>query len=172
MQFIFQKYHLKGILEREDNSSMASSIELRVPFLDHRLVEFAATIPNNLKILDTTKKAFMTSDMSSEIHDVTKYILRKSYEKCIPKKIYNRKKIGFPVPLHTWMKQKKVKDRIFDTLLSSNIKSKDYFDKKYLNFLLNNKNLNFKESSKTYQNSNANKLWMCYNLEKFFSIKN
>jgi asparagine synthase (glutamine-hydrolysing) len=171
MQFIFQKYHLKGILEREDNSSMASSMELRVPFLDHRLVEFAATIPNRLKILDTTKKVFMTSDISSEIHDVTKYILKKSYEDHVPKKIYNRKKIGFPVPLHAWMKQKKIKDRIFDTLLSSNIKSKDYFDKKYLNFLLTNKNLNFKESSKTYQNSNANKLWMCYNLEKFFSIK-
>ena len=171
MQYIFQKFHLKGILEREDNSSMASSIELRVPFLDHRLVEFAATIPNRLKIYNMTKKAFMTSDMSSEVHDVTKYILRKSYEKYIPKKIYHRKKIGFPVPLHLWIKQKKIKERIFDTLLSSNAKSKDYLNKKYLNFLLKDKNLNFKESSKTYQNSNANKLWICYNLEKFFSLK-
>ena len=171
MQYIFQKYHLKGILEREDNSSMASSIELRVPFLDHRLVEFAATVPNRLKILNITKKISMTSDMSSEVHDITKYILRKSYERHIPKKIYHRKKIGFPVPLHSWMKQKKIKDRIYDTLLSTNAKSREYFNKKYLNFLLNNKNLNFKGSSKIYQNSNANKLWICYNLEKFFSLK-
>ena len=118
-----------------------------------------------------TKKVFMTSDMSSEVHDIPKYILRKSYESFIPKKIYQRKKIGFPVPLHTWMKQKKIKERIHDTLLSSNAKSRDYFNKKYLNFLLNNKNLNFKGSSKIYQNSNANKLWICYNLEKFFSLK-
>ena len=45
MQFCFQKFHLRGILEREDFSSMAASTELRVPFLDHRLIEFAAKIP-------------------------------------------------------------------------------------------------------------------------------
>ena len=50
MQYFFQKYHLKGILEREDMASMASSIELRVPFLDQRIVEFAATIPSKYKI--------------------------------------------------------------------------------------------------------------------------
>ena len=171
MQYIFQKYHLKGILEREDNSSMASSIELRVPFLDHRLVEFAATIPNKFKIHNITKKISLTSDLTSEVHDITKYILRKSHEKFLPKKIYQRKKIGFPVPLHSWMKQKKIKDRICDTLMSSNAKSKDFLDKKYINFLLKNENLNFRGSSKVYQNSNASKLWVCYNLEKFFSLK-
>ena len=93
MQYIFQKYHLKGILEREDNSSMASSIELRVPFLDHRLVEFAATIPNKFKIHNITQKISLTSDLTSEVHDITKYILRKSHKKFLPKKIYQRKKI-------------------------------------------------------------------------------
>ena len=50
MQFFFQKFHLTGILEREDISSMAASVELRVPFLDHRIVEFAASLPLKYKI--------------------------------------------------------------------------------------------------------------------------
>ena len=69
------------------------------------------------------------------------------------------------------MKQKKIKDRICDTLMSSNAKSKDFLDKKYINFLLKNENLSFRGSSKVYQDSNASKLWICYNLEKFFSLK-
>ena len=69
------------------------------------------------------------------------------------------------------LRQKKIKDRIYDTLMSPNAKSRDYLNKKYINFLLKNENLNFKGSSKVYQNSNASKLWVCYNLEKFFSLK-
>ena len=58
MQYFFTKYHLKGILERDDFSSMLASVELRVPFLDHRIVEFSATIPNKykLKIIKEKKK--------------------------------------------------------------------------------------------------------------------
>lgn len=171
MQYIFQKYHLKGILEREDISSMATSVELRVPFLDHRVVEFAATIPNELKIRKINNIKTFTSDISSEVHDITKYILRKSHERYVPKKIYDRKKIGFPVPLHIWMKKKKIRDRIFDTLSSTKAKQRGIFNNNFINSLLNSKNLNFDGSSKIYQNSNANKIWMCYNLEKFFSSK-
>ena len=61
MQYFFQKYHLKGILEREDIASMASSIELRVPFLDHRIIEFAATIPSKYKIKLLKKNITLTS---------------------------------------------------------------------------------------------------------------
>ena len=60
---------------------MASSIELRVPFLDHRMVEFAATIPNDLKIKKINKNLSLTSDLSSEVLDITKYILRMSFKK-------------------------------------------------------------------------------------------
>ena len=87
---------------------MASAVELRVPFLDHRLIEFAATIPLKYKIKMIKKNLVLTSDKSSEIYDIQKYILRKSFENEIPKKVLERKKIGFPVPLHEWMKEKKI----------------------------------------------------------------
>ena len=86
---------------------MAASTELRVPFLDHRIIEFAAKIPNKLKIRELKNDFNLTSDKTSEINDITKYILRKTYEKKIPKQILNRKKIGFPIPLHKWLKKKK-----------------------------------------------------------------
>ena len=78
------------------------------------------------------------------------------------------KKLAFPVPLHEWMKQRKIRERICDTLLSYNSTNSGFFNKEYIKNLLDTKNLNFDGSSKVYQNSNANKLWMCYNLEKFF----
>ena len=70
-----ERVYPKGILEREDNSSMASSIELRVPFLDHRLVEFAATIPNKFKIHNIAKKISLTSDLTSEVYDLVRSAL-------------------------------------------------------------------------------------------------
>ena len=170
MQYFFQRYHLKGILEREDMSSMASSVELRVPFLDHRLIEFAATIPSKYKLNVIENNLVLTSDKSSEINDIPKYILRKSFETKIPKTILERKKIGFPVPLHTWMKKKNIKDRIYSTLLSSKSRNRNIFNTKYIESLISDKDISsFSGSSKVYQTSNAHKVWMCYNLETFFS---
>ena len=169
MQYFFQKYHLKGILEREDMSSMASAVELRVPFLDHRIIEFASTIPNKYKTKVIKKQLELTSDKSSEVNDITKYILRKAFENEIPKEILDRKKIGFPVPLHTWMSQKKIKDRIYETLLSSKSKNRGILNTNYLKKLLLRKDISsFSGSSKVYQSSSAHKIWMCFNLEKFF----
>ena len=90
IQYFFNKVHLQGILLRDDNSSMAGSIELRVPFLDHKIVEFAAQIPDKYKIKWTTKskkiRMCMISDSISENYDIPKYILRKSFDKILPKK--------------------------------------------------------------------------------------
>ena len=81
-----------------------------------------------------------------------------------------RKKIGFPVPLHTWMKKKNIKDRIYSTLLSSKSRNRDIFNTKYIESLINDKDISsFSGSSKVYQTSSAHKVWMCYNLETFFS---
>tara|TARA_B100000963_G_scaffold186448_1_gene162080 strand:+ start:5060 stop:6994 length:1935 start_codon:yes stop_codon:yes gene_type:complete len=171
MQYFFQKFHLKGILEREDISSMAGSIELRVPFLDHRMVEFAATIPNEFKIKQLNNNLSLTSDISSEVLDTTKYILRKSYKKNIPNQIHDRKKIGFPVPLHIWMNQKKIKDRVSDVLLSNDSKNRGIFNFNFIKKMLKDTSKEFEGSSKIYQSSAANKIWMCYNLERFFSQK-
>ncbi len=171
MQYFFQKFHLKGILEREDISSMAASIELRVPFLDHRIIEFAASLPLKYKIKAIKKDIKLTSDKTSEINDISKYILRKTYKHKIPKEILNRKKIGFPVPLHNWMKRKEIKKIIFSTLLSSRSKKRGIFNIKFIEKLLNdNKFYEFTGDSRVYQNSIAAKLWMCFNLESFFRL--
>ena len=116
------------------------------------------------------KNLVLNSYKSSEIYDIPKYILRKSFENEIPKKVLERKKIGFPVPLHEWMKEKNIKDKIYSTLLSQKSKNRGILNIKYIESLLNDKDISsFSKSSKVYQSSSAHKVWMCYNLESFFS---
>jgi asparagine synthase (glutamine-hydrolysing) len=73
---------------KQDQMSMAASIESRVPFLDHKLVEFAALLPDNLKL-----RGFRT-----------KWILREAIRDVLPPAILSRPKMGFPVPFNTWMR--------------------------------------------------------------------
>lgn len=67
---------------------MAASIESRVPFLDHQLVEFTARLPEHLKLRGGT----------------TKYVLRESMKEVLPESILQRSKMGFPVPLDRWLR--------------------------------------------------------------------
>ena len=169
MQFFFQKYHLKGILEREDISSMAAGVELRVPFLDHRIIQYSTEIPYHYKIKKIKKSLSLTSDKTSEVLDINKYILKEAFKNKVPAKIIKRKKVGFPVPLHEWIEKKYVKKLIFQTLLSKKSQNRGIFNIQYLKELLNKKKLNqFKGDSRIYQNSIAAKIWMCFNLECFF----
>ena len=173
MQHLFTKYHLKGILERDDISSMAASVELRVPFLDHRMVEFSATIPEKYKIMIRKKNLTMTSEKISEKYDIPKYILRKTFKDLVPSEILNRPKVGFPVPLHKWMSEKKIKDRIYSVLTSTQSITRDIFDHNYIKKILSDKNIfEFGGDSRKYQSSLASTVWMCYNLELFLSKKN
>lgn len=80
------KTYLLELLMKQDQMSMAASIESRVPFLDHQLVEFAFTLPDELKI-----KGFDT-----------KRILRAAFGEDIPNEILTRPKAGFPVPIKRW----------------------------------------------------------------------
>jgi asparagine synthase (glutamine-hydrolysing) len=82
-----QKTYLVELLMKQDQMSMACSIESRVPFLDHTFVEFAASVPANLKIRDGQGK----------------YILRKAVEDILPQATLRRKKLGFPTPLKDWL---------------------------------------------------------------------
>src|SRR5262249_54732729 len=77
------KTYLHELLMKQDQMSMAASIESRVPFLDHKLVEFATRLPERMKLHGIT----------------TKYILRQSMSGKLPKQILSRKKMGFPVPV-------------------------------------------------------------------------
>jgi asparagine synthase (glutamine-hydrolysing) len=80
------KTYLVELLMKQDQMSMSASIESRVPFLDHRLVEFAARLPDRLKLRGFT----------------TKRILRESIRGLLPERILTRKKMGFPVPFAGW----------------------------------------------------------------------
>jgi asparagine synthase (glutamine-hydrolysing) len=87
MLYADQKTYLVELLMKQDQMSMACSIESRVPFLDHQLVEFAARVPDSLKIRNGTGK----------------YILKKAVEDLLPAEILNRPKMGFPTPLRRWL---------------------------------------------------------------------
>ena len=82
------KTYLVELLMKQDQMSMSTSIESRVPFLDHRLVEFAARLPDRLKLSGFT----------------TKRILREAIRGLLPERILTRKKMGFPVPFAGWMR--------------------------------------------------------------------
>jgi asparagine synthase (glutamine-hydrolysing) len=88
MLYADQKTYLVELLMKQDQMSMAASIESRVPFLDHQLVEFAMSIPDALKIRGGTQK----------------YVLKKAVEDLLPAHIIHRKKMGFPTPLRDWMR--------------------------------------------------------------------
>jgi asparagine synthase (glutamine-hydrolysing) len=103
---------LPALLQVEDRMSMAHSIESRVPFLDHPLVELVATIPANIK--------FKGGEL--------KRLLRNTFQSVVPSEIMNRKdKMGFPVPLQVWMKDNhQVRDFILDIFRSQNAKNRPY----------------------------------------------
>lgn len=80
--------YLQPLLMKQDRMSMAASIESRVPFLDHLLVAFTATLPDRLKIHRGTSKV----------------ILRRAMRGLVPDEILTRRKMGFPVPLGRWFR--------------------------------------------------------------------
>ena len=79
----FQVAHLHGLLGRLDNATMLCSVEARVPFVDHRLVEKMAGVPFKYRFEN----------------GISKYPLKRLFKNYLPEKIINREKIGFPVPL-------------------------------------------------------------------------
>jgi asparagine synthase (glutamine-hydrolysing) len=82
------KTYLHELLMKQDQMSMAASVESRVPFLDHKLVEFTTTLPDRLKLRGWT----------------TKYVLREAMKGLVPDPILNRPKMGFPVPIGRWFR--------------------------------------------------------------------
>ncbi len=101
-----QSWLVEDLLMKADKMSMANSIELRTPFLDYRLVEWAARAPANIKIGKAGKGRYET-----------KRILRQFARKRLPKEIIERPKLGFPVPLYDWLSGR-LKAWAFDLLAS------------------------------------------------------
>lgn len=103
--YFFQIYHLHGLLRRLDNSTMFCSVEARVPFVDHRLVEMMAGVSFEWKMGDSVK-----------------YPLKKIFKNIIPAKIIKREKVGFPVPLKLIFSLNTKNTTPFDDWLAFNLK--------------------------------------------------
>jgi asparagine synthase (glutamine-hydrolysing) len=88
LEYDLQRWLPDNLLERGDRMSMAASLELRPPFLDHRLVELAFRLPEDVKVRD----------------GVGKWVVRQAARRRLPDEIVNRPKAGFRVPLNSWFR--------------------------------------------------------------------
>lgn len=107
------------LLLKADKMTMANSVELRVPFLDHKFLEFAASLPENMKVRRFT----------------TKYIAKQALRHRVPTEILRRKKVGFPVPYDVWMRHD-LKDLVHDILLDGEAMSRGYFNRSCIESIL------------------------------------
>jgi asparagine synthase (glutamine-hydrolysing) len=100
------------LLLKADKMTMANSLELRVPFLDHKILEFAASLPTNFKVRRFT----------------TKYVAKRALRNAVPTEILKRRKAGFPVPYEHWLRTE-MRDWVRDILLDREALSRGYFRK-------------------------------------------
>lgn len=107
-----QKYYLPDdILAKVDRISMAHSIEVRPPFLDHRIAEFAATLPDTFRIRGSKQKVLLRSLMHHRL----------------PHSILRRGKIGFDIPAHEWLRGP-LRELLFDTFAWASSEHSELFD--------------------------------------------
>ncbi|HZP01024.1 MAG TPA: asparagine synthase (glutamine-hydrolyzing) [Terriglobia bacterium] len=100
-----------NLLLRGDQMTMAASIEERVPFLDHKLVELAARIPSRM-----LTRGFRT-----------KVLLRQALKPYVPEEVLRRRKVGFTLPIGAWFR-KSLKSMVADLVLSREAQARGYFD--------------------------------------------
>jgi asparagine synthase (glutamine-hydrolysing) len=112
MSYFDIKGSLPALLHVEDRTSMAASIESRVPLLDHRVLEFMATVPEHIK--------FKNGD--------TKHLFKNVIKTILPKEIHERKdKMGFPTPFEKWVKNE-AREFVLDTLLSNSARQRGIYN--------------------------------------------
>ncbi len=105
---LFARFNLENLLFRVDSSTMAASVEARVPFNDHRLVEFAFAMPDSFKMDWRDASSRMRGrDMTADAVDTldlveTKRLPRHAFQNALPAEIVKRKKMSFPVPFNDW----------------------------------------------------------------------
>jgi len=115
------KFYLPNdMLVKVDRMCMAHSLEVRVPFLDHELVEYMATVPSSLKLKNFTTK---------------KYLLKSVVRTKLPKSIINQKKQGFNIPVGLWIKTH-LKDYVYEILSDEHIQEMGYFRRDFIHRLL------------------------------------
>jgi asparagine synthase (glutamine-hydrolysing) len=135
------KTYLPGdLLVKTDRMTMANSLEVRCPFLDQQLVEFAAGIPSKLKLKGMT----------------TKYILKRALQGIVPDEIIHRKKHGFGVPVGRWFRTS-LKRYLHETLLSPEALQRGYFNESSLRHLI--------EEHQSGKRDHGHRLWALLTLE-------
>lgn len=136
---------LPALLQVEDRTSMAVSIESRVPILDYRIAEFAASIPSNLKVN----------------RSISKYILRQAVKDFVPSTILNRRdKKGFPTPICIWFQ--KYPQFLSELLLSSNLHQRGIFNENCVRQLLS-EHVNGKKD-------HSERIWELLNVELWHQV--
>lgn len=163
---ILETVHLSGLLARLDTTTMAASVEGRVPFTDTDLMEFAAGIPLEYKLRWKSPEHAKLAEGAhcleiAENFDIPKYILKKSFQDIVPTPIIERRKLAFPVPLDQWM-QHSHRDYVWKTIRNSNVMP-EVFDLEEVEQLI-----------RKYETPNYSmKVWMLLNvsiwLDRYFS---
>ncbi len=130
----YETYLVDDILQKVDRATMTASLEGREPFLDHRIIEFVAQLPDNYKYNKGVKK----------------HILKEIVHQYIPKKLMDRPKMGFAIPIENWLSNE-LKDLVVNYLNDKKIKQQGIFNPTEIDKLKKEFYLGKKE--------NATKIW-------------
>jgi asparagine synthase (glutamine-hydrolysing) len=139
------KTYLVELLMKQDNMSMAASLESRVPFLDHVLVEFATRIPREIQIQGLAGKR----------------ILKKAVEDLLPHSILYRQKLGFPTPWSGWLAGPRLQ-MIRDMLLEPRSLDRGYFRREAIKKLF--------DDHSSHHRDNQDRIWRLLNLELWHRV--
>jgi asparagine synthase (glutamine-hydrolysing) len=138
-------YLPEDLLVKMDIATMANSLEARVPFLDHKLMELVAQIPSQFKLNGSRAK----------------FILKKAFSDFLPPAILRRKKMGFGVPIARWIRED-LKNYVYEVLLDQKALQRGYFRKEGIEQLLK------EHLSLRYDHSS--RIWSLLFLEEWFRI--
>jgi asparagine synthase (glutamine-hydrolysing) len=130
----FKTYMVDNILVKVDRMSMATSLEARVPLLDHKMVEFAFSLPSHYKVNGS----------------VTKWFFKKAMEGILPDEIIYRRKEGFSIPIKNWLQQE-LKELMLEYLSEKRVKEAGFFNYIYIKKLID-EHLNARQN-------HAHRLW-------------
>lgn len=137
------KTRLVSLLMKQDKMTMAASLEVRVPLLDHRIVELAATMPDDLKIR----------------RGEGKYILKRVAETLLPADVLKRRKMGFPVPLSLWFRER---EDCMNILLERRTADRGLFDRHVVQNMI--------EEHRQGHHDYSYVIWLLINLEHWIRI--
>ncbi len=136
-------YLPNDLLVKMDIASMTVSLEARSPFLDHRLMEFAASLPENLKLRRLK----------------TKYLLKRVLKQLVPEENLSRRKMGFGVPIGHWFRGS-LKSFLRETLLSDTASNRGLFKPEAVRNLI--------DQHLTHKADHSHRLWSLLMLELWF----